>query len=153
MSARTPGRRSPLQQALALLTRREHSRYELTGKLRTRGYTPDEIDEALARLTEEGWQSDPRFAEALLRHRAASGYGPRWIRAELGTHGLDGALIESALAGFEGDWREIARDLLARRGLTLPEDGTGSSLSNRRKAMDLLQRRGFEYAVMETVLE
>jgi len=144
MSARAPGCRSPLQQALALLTRREHSQFELANKLRTRGYTSDEIDEALTRLREEGWQSDARFAEALIRHRAASGYGPRWVRAELGTHKLDHALIESALDGFEGDWREVAKDLLTRRGLIPPEDGAEWELSRKRKAMDLLLRRGFE---------
>jgi len=145
--------RTPLQQALALLTRREHSRAELTRKLRARGCSADEIDQALARLIEQGWQSDARFAEALVRHRAASGYGPRWIRAELGTHGLDEVLIESALDGFEGDWRKIAHDLLTRRGLTSPEDGLGLSPAHKRKAMDLLQRRGFEYSVMDTVFE
>jgi len=143
MSALT-GRRTPLQQALALLTRREHSVFELTGKLRTRGCTPDEIDAVLARLTEGGWQSDARFAQALVRHRAASGYGPRWIRAELGTHKLDHALIESALDGFEGDWSELARDLLTRRGLAPPDDGPDWPSTHRHKAAELLQRRGFD---------
>jgi len=140
--------RTPIQQALALLTRREHSKHELAGKLRARGYTLDEIDTTLARLMDQGWQSDVRFAQALLRHRAASGYGPRWIRAELGTHGLDSALIESALEGFEGDWRSLARDLLARRNLAPPEDGTPWPPAQKRKALDLLSRRGFEHSLL-----
>jgi len=143
MSARA-GRRSPLQQALALLTRREHSAFELSAKLRARGCTSDEIDTVFTRLAEGNWQSDARFAEALVRHRAASGYGPRWIRAELGTHQLDHVLIESALAGFEGDWSELAQDLLARRGLAPPDDGTDWPPAHRRKAADLLLRRGFD---------
>jgi len=146
-----PGRGAPrtaLQQALALLTRREHSRRELTRKLRARGCTSDEIDEALARLTEDGWQSDARFAETLVRHRAASGYGPRWIRAELATHNLDHLLIESALEGFAGDWQQLAFDLLTRRNLRPPEDGGPWSLSQKRKAMDLLSRRGFEHSLL-----
>jgi len=138
--------RSALQQALALLTRREHSKLELTRKLRARGHTSDEIEQALVRLVDEGWQSDARFAQALLRHRAASGYGPRWIRAELATHGLESGLIESALAGFEGDWRQLAQDLLARRGLTAPEDG--APFAHKRKALELLLRRGFEHPVI-----
>jgi len=145
--------RTPLQQALTLLTRREHSRSELTRKLRARGCSADEIEQTLARLVEQGWQSDPRFAEALIRHRAASGYGPRWIRAELGTHGLDDALIESALAGFEGDWSDLAWDLLTRRGLA-PSDDDDTCLppARRRKAMELLMRRGFERETMDSVL-
>jgi len=140
MSPRGQGRRSALQQALALLTRREHSRCELSAKLRTRGYPADEIDAAIAHLIEGDWQSDARFAESLIRHRAASGYGPRWIRAELATHQLDHALIESALGRFDGDWSQIARDLLRRRHLLQPEDDTQAY---QRKALDLLLRRGF----------
>jgi len=151
-----PGRGAPrtaLQQALSLLTRREHSRFELARKLRARGCSADDIDGALVRLVEEGWQSDARFAEALVRHRAASGYGPRWIRAELGTHGLDEALIESALSAFEGDWRDVAHDLLRRRGLTSPEQDAAPPLAHKRKAMDLLLRRGFEHSLLDVVLE
>jgi len=145
--------RTPLQQALALLTRREHSRYELTRKLCARGCSADEIEQTLARLVEENWQSDTRFAETLVRHRAASGYGPRWIRAELGTHGLDDALIESALAGFEGDWSEAAQDLLTRRSLVASDDGTPLPAALKRKAMELLMRRGFERETMDVFLK
>jgi len=148
MASKRQGRRTPQQQALALLTRREHSQYELAGKLRARGCNSDEIDETLARLTEDGWQSDARFAEALIRHRAACGYGPRWIRAELATHKLEHALIESALDGFEGDWPQIAQALLARRNLNPPEDGSPWPLPQKRKAMELLLRRGFEHTVI-----
>jgi len=145
--------RSALQQALALLTRREHSKLELTRKLRVRGHTSDEIEQTLVRLVEEGWQSDARFAQALLRHRAASGYGPRWIRAELATHGLDDALIESALAGFEGDWSEAAQELLTRRSLVACDDETPLPRARKRKAMELLIRRGFERETMDVLLK
>jgi len=144
--------RTPVQQALALLTRREHSRSELTRKLHARGYSVDDIDQALARLIEDGWQSDARFAEALVRHRAASGYGPCWIRAELATHRLDDAMIESALAAFDGNWHEHARSLLARRGLTRPEDGSAWPFAQKCKAMDVLLRRGFEPAMMDAAM-
>jgi len=150
MTARR-GRRSPLQQALALLTRREHSQHELASKLRARGCCADEVAALLERLVEDGWQSDARFAESLIRHRAASGYGPRWIRAELATHKLDPALIASALDGFEGDWVFIAADLLARRGLSPPEEGRLWPLPEQRKAADLLLRRGFEHVLADVV--
>jgi len=153
MSARAPGRRSPLQQALSLLTRREHSQSELAAKLRTRGCTTDEIDAVLVRLAEGDWQSDARFAEALVRHRTASGYGPRWIRAELGTHGLDGTLIEAALDGFEGDWMDTAQALLARRNLALPDDAAPLPPARKRKAVELLMRRGFERETIAALLE
>jgi len=131
---------TPLQKALGLLVRREHSRKELTRKLRVRGVEPDAAAAAVDRLTEDGWQDDASFAELLVRSRANTGYGPLHIRAELGTHGLDSDAIATAMAAFEGDWTENARDLVQRRfGAAGPVD-----LPQRRKAADLLARRGFD---------
>lgn len=139
-----PGKRrreqTPLQRALGLLVRREHSRRELARKLKARGLDAEAVDAAVSRLADEGWQDDTRFAETLVRNRASGGYGPLHIRAELGTHGLDGDAIEAALATFDGDWAENARDLVCRRfGPEGPQE-----LAQRRKAADLLARRGFD---------
>lgn len=135
---RTPP--TPVQRALGLLVRREHSRKELTRKLAARGVDEDEAASAVERLAGEGWQDDARFAEFLVRSRASSAYGPLYIRAELGTHGLSGEIAAAAMEAFEGDWTEIARDLVRRRfGAAGPVD-----LAQRRKAADLLARRGFD---------
>ena len=129
-----------MQRALGLLVRREHSRKELVRKLEVRGIEADQAAAAVERLAGEGWQDDVRFAQFLVRSRAATGYGPLYIRAELGTHGLSGEAIAAALDGFEGDWTDIARDLVRRRfGPSGPVD-----LAQRRKAADLLARRGFD---------
>lgn len=130
---------TPLQRALGLLVRREHSRKELARKLISRGLDADEVELAVDKLAEAGWQDDARFAESLVRSRVGSGYGPIHIRAELRTHGLDDDAIAIALDSFEGDWSENARDLVRRRyGDTVPDD-----LALRRKAADMLMRRGF----------
>lgn len=129
------------QRALGLLTRREHSRKELTRKLTVRGVEREDANEAIAQLTEAGWQDDNRFAESLVRSRAFSGHGPIRIRAELGTHGLSREQIQTALDSFEGDFTEIARDLVRRRhGHVLADDRTAQ-----RKAAELLVRRGYTY--------
>ena len=137
---------STTQRALALLVRREHSARELKRKLVARGLDPDEVRESVDRLADAGWQDDTRFAESLVRGRAASGYGPIHVRAELGTHGLDGAAVEAAMGSFDGDWTEQARDL-ARRRCGPPRD----DLAWRRKVADLLARRGFPGDIIRTV--
>lgn len=142
-----PGRRkrrvreqTPVQRALGLLVRREHSRKELTRKLTARGIETEAAAAAVEKLTEAGWQDDTRFAENLVRMRANTGYGPLHIRAELGTHGLDSEQIAAAMDTFEGDWTDNARDLVRRRfGEAGPQE-----LAQRRKAADLLARRGFD---------
>lgn len=131
---------TPVQRALGLLVRREHSRKELTRKLQARGIETEAAVAAVDKLSEAGWQDDTRFAENLVRIRANTGCGPIHIRAELGTHGLDSEQIALAMDTFEGDWAENARDLVCRRfGEAGPQE-----LPQRRKAADLLARRGFD---------
>ena len=130
---------SPTQRALGLLTRREHSRQELSRKLVHRGVDAGEAQAAIDKLVAAGWQDDTRFAQSVVRNRAACGYGPRHIRAELGTHGLAAEAIAAAMDAFEGDWRANARDLVARR---YPAARSGDR-DAQRKAVDLLLRRGF----------
>ena len=109
-----------------------------------------EVDSVVTRLTADGWQDDSRFAESLVRARVSSGYGPLRIRAELATHGLDRDAIVRALDSFDGDWAEIASDLVRRRfGPVASFD-----MPRRRKAADFLIRRGFDRAqVMGAVRE
>ena len=131
---------TPVQRALGLLVRREHSKKELNRKLQARGIEPEAAQAAVERLAGEGWQDDVRFAASVVSNRASSGYGPLHIRAELGTHGLDSDAVSAAMATFEGDWTENALDLIRRR---FGEDGP-VDLAQRRKAADLLARRGFD---------
>ncbi|HEU0305641.1 MAG TPA: recombination regulator RecX [Lysobacter sp.] len=137
---------SATQRALGLLTRREHSRKELTRKLTSRGMDGAEVEVAVAKLARDGWQDDVRFAESLVRARCSGGYGPARIRAELATHGLDREAVAAALDTFHGDWAEIASDLVRRRyGPVASLD-----LNQRRKAADFLLRRGFDSASIRT---
>lgn len=139
---------TPVQRALALLTRREHSQLELTRKLRQRGIATQEAQAAVDRLAEAGWQNDARFAESLVRSRAASGYGAAYIRAELKTHGLSSSQVQDALAAFEGEWPAIAHALLERRH---PQALFGEPAAQR-KAADFLLRRGFSMEEMRAAL-
>jgi regulatory protein len=130
---------SAYQQALGLLVRRARSRAGLGRKLKERGVTGDEAVAALDTLARQDFQNDDRFAGALARTRAAAGYGPVRIRAELATHGLDRGAIAAALDTCEVDWDAIATDTVRRRfGVRL------SDPAKRRKAIDLLLRRGFD---------
>ena len=139
---------TPAQRALGLLVRREHSRKELARKLIARGVETEEAHAAVERMRSEGWQDDVRFAESLVRNRAAGGYGPLHIRAELGTHGLDREAIATALESFDGNWIDVARDLVRRRfGETGPRGP-----AQQRKAADLLMRRGFEHSVLRAII-
>ncbi|UGB37297.1 regulatory protein RecX [Frateuria soli] len=130
--------------ALRLLARREHSAQELKRKLAARGLEGGESREAIDRLQDQRYQDDERFAAMLVRNRAAQGYGPQRIRAELKTHAVTDARIRQLLEEAEVDWEESALDQLRRRyGRKAPADH-----AERARRAQFLLRRGFAAATV-----
>ncbi len=138
----------PYNKGIELLARREHSARELKSKLARRGIEKDEVDSVLATLQSKDFQNDARFGEMLVRTRIESGYGPRWIIAELKTHGI---------AESQG----ARTDRRGRTGLAIhrPQPAspplrrqTGRRISAERvKRANFLLRRGFDAATVQSV--
>jgi regulatory protein len=124
--------------ALGLLTRREHSAFELKQKLSLRGFSVDVIDGVVVRLAEQGWQSDARYAEAYLRMRVARGYGLMAIRAELRQRGVSSDCVAQALAEADINWLSCAQRQVARH-YQQPADGRAALLHRYRHLLN----RGF----------
>lgn len=140
VAANTRREADPRRKALELLTRREHSRRELCGKLRARGFDAEVVAQTIDEMSGRGWQDESRFAHTLARSRVASGHGPLRIRAELQQHAIADAIIEAALSACETDWNARAAELVQRRfGLARAHDRKEIA---RRGAF--LQRRGFD---------
>jgi regulatory protein len=133
--------------ALTLLARREHSARELKSKLARRGLDADESAAAVSRLQSKDYQSDARFGEMLVRSRIAQGYGPRWITAELKTHGISEAKARAMLDAAEPDWPALVRQLLRRRYGAKP----AANLAERAKRAAFLLRRGFDAATVQSI--
>jgi regulatory protein len=125
---------SARDRALGLLSRREHSTRELKQKLAQRGYEAADRDDAIESLARSDYQSDDRFAEVLIRQRAAAGYGPRYIESELRSHGIAPAAHRELFDAQ--DWSTAAKRLVARR-YDLRDR------SAQLKAAQFLARRGF----------
>lgn len=135
---------SAYDRALRQLARREQSRHELRQKLQKHGYGADEIDAALSRLHDDGYQSEARFAGMLARARIAQGYGPQRIRAELRSHAVDGSLVDAALGDGDTDWLALARAQLHRRYASEP----APDFAERARRAQFLLRRGFDPATV-----
>ena len=142
-----PTQPSAYDKALGLLARREHSARELKSKLALRGLDPVESAAALERLRTKDYQSDERFGEMLVRSRIEGGYGPRWIVAELRTHGIAEAGAREMLESAAPDWPEVVRRQLRRRYGARP-----LNLAERRKQAAFLLRRGFDAATVKLAL-
>lgn len=101
--------------AVRLLARREHSRAELELKIGSKCAEQGVLAEALDALEADGYLSDARFAAVYLRSKAAQGFGPLRIRAEMRRKGIDAALWQQSLDEEPVDWFEQARALAQRR--------------------------------------
>ena len=60
---------SAYDRALSLLAVREHTEHEIRQKLREKGCSPDDIDDAVTRLLREHAISEERFIEVFVRSR------------------------------------------------------------------------------------
>lgn len=135
--------------ALRLLARREHSRLELTLKLRQRGIEPDIIERVLDDYEEEGWLSDERFADVYARQRMDLGYGPLRILAELQQRGVH-TTPECVREMTDADWIERAALLREKRfGLVDVSEDWDEKVRQAR----FLARRGFASDQVESALE
>ncbi len=122
------------------LARREYGFEELTKKLADKGYRRSVVEDELARLSDEGLQSDSRFAEAFVQSRINQGKGPVRIRADLAGRGIRDGVIEAALEGAACDWFELAgRERDKKFGRMAPAD-----FREKARQMRFLQYRGFE---------
>ncbi len=86
------------EKAVQLLAARPHFRRELDAKLRQRGFPSGEIEEALGRLTDQGYLDDRAAARSFVEGRAAKGEGRARLKAELAKRGAPEEAIEEALS-------------------------------------------------------
>jgi len=128
------------KKAMDYLARREYGHDELVQKLETAGFDADVAADEVVRLTEEGLQSDERFAGSFVQSRINQGKGPVRIRQELKERGLPSAAVDEAICGAGEDWFALAREVRVRKfGAGLPQD-----FNEKARQMRFLQYRGFE---------
>lgn len=128
------------KKAMDFLARREYGQAELIKKLADKGYVRRLVEESITRLTEQGLQSDDRFAGAFVQSRINQGKGPVRIRLDLSQRGVSDAVIEMAIEECAADWHGLASDVRRRKF----GDGEPADFKAKAKQMRFLQYRGFE---------
>ncbi len=122
-----------------LLSRREHSRKELAGKLLSRKFELDEIETALDKLEEDNLLNERRFGESYLNQRIQKGYGPVRIKQELKQKGIDTELAEELFETLSDEWLDLMIFEREKKfGPEIPPD-----YKEKMKQARFLQNRGF----------
>ncbi len=131
--------------ALRLLSRRDHSRAELKGKLAAQAESEEQLDAVLDTLQAERLLSDQRYASQRAVARG-SRYGNARLKQELRQHGVGDDDIAAALPEA-GDETERCQAVWARKFRNLPQ-----SAEERAKQMRFLQYRGFSGDAIRRVM-
>ena len=146
-------RQECLDDALRYLQSRLHSRSELRRKLLRREYGESVIDGVLDDLVRLGYVDDARFAKTrALSSAEHRHYGRRRAFMELMRAGVDAAVAEDALDQVYSahDSLETARRLAEKQAPRLRKLDPAVA---RRRLAGMLQRRGFEYEDVKTVID
>lgn len=139
------GERSTWKAAGAAMTgRRMLSRKEVKDRLIKKGAEEPEAEETAAWLTELGAVDDAAYADVIVRHYAALGYGQGRIRQEFVKRGIAKDLWEEALAQLRDPTAAIEKFVAGKMR-------TGEE-KERKKIADALLRRGFSWNDIRPVL-
>jgi regulatory protein len=125
------------ERALRYLSVREHSKRELAGKLLRFVQEDDDLNALLDWLEKEGFLSDERFAQSLVRCRVDQ-YGNSRIRQELRHHQVEESLPDSVMRELLQNENARARAVWEKKFGKTPADGREYARQAR-----FLQQRGF----------
>ena len=125
------------QRALRIIGARAMSVKELTDRLKEKGESPENAEDAAQWLLDMRLLDDAQYAAMCVRHYAAKGYGPGKIRNELYRRGIARELWDEALEELPEQGDRI--DALLHRKLK----SDTPDRAELRKAADYLYRRGF----------
>jgi regulatory protein len=135
---------SAFERAVKLLAGRPKSRARLEQSLLAKGHEPDEVREALERVTQLGYLDDRRYADSKARSALAEGKAPQAAVRKLESEGVPSALAEAAVAAAA---EEAAYDALsAAKALVRKRRLTGA------KAARFLASRGFPEDVVRAAV-
>tara|TARA_Y100000992_G_C21080259_1_gene402981 strand:- start:20 stop:460 length:441 start_codon:yes stop_codon:yes gene_type:complete len=133
---------------LDLLSRREHSKYELVLKLERRVDSSDKLLKEIDKLSDQNLQSDERFSESYIRSRYNSGFGPSRIKYDLSKRRVAESIINDAFRDIDLNWLEkLKKENIKKYGNENPKNM--QELSKRTK---FFVQRGFDQEMIRKII-
>ena len=136
------------KRALRILERRAHSTKELYDKLIEKGESPEHAAAAVAWLLEIRYLDDAQYANDIVRHYHAKGYGKRKVEQELWRRGITKELWAEAI---EAEMPEINEDALDRF-IQMKLRGEKPDQKAEKRVADALARRGHGWDEIRSAL-
>ena len=148
VNSKGPSPKKAFDTALRILTPRDHSKYELVKKLKQRGFSSADIDDAISACERFDYIDDIRTTQVYIRQLKRKGYGKKRIQLELNNKGLKGDRIQGILdqSVSEADEREGAARILKKKIKRFEKEKDRSK--RRAKIYRFLNARGFSREVI-----
>lgn len=141
-----------MNSALRILTRRDHTVFELSQKLKLRNFGEDIIRRVLSECERLHYLDDDRTALIFLNQLKRKGYGSLRIRNEFRKKGLRGAKFEKIITNgcSDDDDRVNAKQVLLKKMNSF--DRETDEHKRRGKMYRFLNSRGFPDAIISELL-
>jgi len=134
--------------AVRLLSRRNHSRYEIEQKLKDRGFDADLTEKVISECQRLNYIDDKETARLYIQELKRKGYGTHRISISMKKKGLSGELTEEMLEQFnsESDELENARRVLENKLKSFEREK--DIWKRKEKIYRFLYSRGFSKSVI-----
>ena len=127
---------------------RMHSKFEISQKLRTKGFSNDVIDATIKKLEEYNLINDEIFASELIRQN--QNLSKIMLKAKLQAKGVSSQVIENSLSEL-GDSGELSSCLQVAEKLI--KTLKSSQKSKKQQLIEKLSRRGFGYDTIKKSIQ
>ena len=132
--------------ALDIISRREHSQKELTGKLLNKFSEEEIVNSVINNLVKKNLLNDTRYSEAYVVSRKRKGFGPKKIMYELIARGVIENIAYEAIEN-EGGWKDAALKAFNKKF----KKGKSMDFKELNKQKTFLQNRGFSFEEIDSV--
>ncbi len=136
------------KKAIELLSRREHSSFELTNKLKQRKFSQSEIDKTLTYLREKNYLNDKRFTESFILSRLRKKpEGMAMILQRLLQKGISYSVSQEI---YNNIIDEETKNSIIQKAY---EKSVVKCNGNQEKLINYMQRLGFTYSEVKRIIE
>lgn len=135
---------------MEILSRRDHSEAELAQKMRSKSFTPSQIELTIAKLKQSNLLNDTtfanRYAQQILRSKAV---GPRYVADKLRQKRIDNTIIEQVIS----DTYQEGEEGLAKKAADKWKKLHPKKAGDKQRLQKFLASRGFTQSGIMGVLE
>ena len=141
-----------MNSALRILTRRDHTVFELLQKLKLRNFNEETIHKVLSECSRLNYLDDERTAQVFLKQLKRKGFGSVRIRHEFRKKGLRGEGFEKIVKDgcSVDDDRVNAKRVLLKKMISFDREPDGRK--RQEKMYRFLNSRGFPDAVISELI-